>query len=139
VSSQTKESSALLRQITEEIWTKGRLDLIDELISNDFVDHVEIPGLEGVGRERYRNSVQSVRTAFPDYREEIVWLIAEDDVAVSLALLSGTNTGPFFGMKPTGRRVQYQAMGALRFSSGQAIERWGIGDSLVMMQQLGLL
>lgn len=33
--SQTEESKALLRRITEEIWNKGRLDLMDELISDD--------------------------------------------------------------------------------------------------------
>ncbi len=135
---QTEESKALVRRITEEIWTKGRLELIDELIGDDFVDHVDIPGLEGVGRERYRASVEAVRAAFPDYREEIVWLIGEDHLAVSFALLSGTHEGSFYGMEPTGRKVRYHAMGALRFASGQAVERWGLGDSLVMMQQLGL-
>jgi len=30
-------------------------------------------------------------------------------------------------------------MGTLRFANGQAVERWGVGDSLTMMQQLGML
>jgi predicted ester cyclase len=42
-------------------------------------------------------------------------------------------------MAPTGRKVEYNAMGALRFASGMAVERWGFGDSAAMMQQLGLL
>ena len=138
MASQTEESKALLRRITDEIWTAGRVELIDDLIAEDFVDHVEIPGLEGVGRERYRASVEAMRTAFPDYHEEIVWLLGEDDRAVSLALLSGTHRGPLYGMEPTGKTIEYHAMGALRFASGQAVERWGLGDSMAMMQQLGL-
>ena len=135
---QTEASKALLRRITDEIWTRGRLDLIDELIGDDFVDHVEVPGLEGTGRERYRASVEAVRTAFPDYREEILWLVGEDDRAVSYVLMSGTHDGPLYGMEPTGRKVRYHAMGALRFASGRAVERWGLGDSLELMHELGL-
>ena len=138
MASETEDSKVLLRRITEEIWTGGRLDLIDQLIAEDFIDHIEIPGLEATGPERYRASVEAIRGAFPDYHEEILWSIGEDDVAVSFALLTGTNSGPFYGMEPTGKKVEYHAMGALRFRSGQAVERWGIGDSLVIMQQLGL-
>jgi predicted ester cyclase len=42
-------------------------------------------------------------------------------------------------MEPTGRPVDYNAMGALRFAAGMVVERWGFADSMAMMQQLGLL
>jgi predicted ester cyclase len=138
MSGQTEESKGLLRRITDEIWNKRRLDLIDELIAADFVDHIEMPGVEGRGREHYRASVTAMHSALPDYREEILWSIAEGDRAVSYVRLTGTHEGPLYGLEPTGRRVEYNAMGALRFASGRAIERWGFGDSTAMMQQLGL-
>jgi predicted ester cyclase len=136
--SQTEESKALLRRITDEIWNNGRLDLIDELISDDLIDHIEVSGLEGTGPERYRGSVTALRTAFPDYREEIIWLVGEGDRAVSFIRASGTNEGPLRGLAPTGRKIEFNAMGALRFASGRAIERWGFGDSAGIQQQLGL-
>jgi predicted ester cyclase len=135
---QPEEPKALLRRITDEIWNDGRLDLIDELIARDLVDHVQMPGVEGAGREHYRASVTAMHTAFPDYREEILWSIGEGDRAVSYVRLTGTHEGQLYGMEPTGRRIDYQAMGAIRFASGRAIERWGIGDSTALMQQLGL-
>jgi predicted ester cyclase len=133
----TEESKALLRRITDEIWNDGRLDLVDELISDDFVDHIEFP-VEGTGRARYRATVTAMHTAFPDYREEILWSVAEGDLAVSYARLTGTHRGPLYGIEPTGRKIDYHAMGALRFAAGMAVERWGFGDTAVMMQQLGL-
>jgi len=136
--SQTEESKALLRRITDEIWNRGRLDLIDELISDDLVDHIEESGLEGTGPERYRASVTALRTAFPDYREEIIWLVGEGDRAVSFIRATGTHEGPLRGLGPTGRKVEFNAIGALRFASGRAIERWGFGDSTGIQQQLGL-
>ena len=134
-----EEPRQLLRRITEEIWTGGRLDLVDELVAEDFVDHIEIPGLDAVGRDRYRASVILIRDAFPDYEEEIVMTVAEGDLAVSFVRSTGTHRGVFHGIEPTGRRVEWQSIGALRFKDGQAAERWGIGDSLTLMTQLGLL
>jgi len=43
------------------------------------------------------------------------------------------------GLPPTGRKVDYNSIGILRFADGQVVERWGVGDALKQMQQLGLL
>ena len=134
----TEQSKALLRRITDEIWTRGDLGLIDELVAENFVDHIDMTNLEGTGRDRYRMSVRLIRDAFPDYREEILWLIGEDDRAVSFVRSTGTHQGVLQGIEPTGRRVEWHSMGGLRFRNGQVVERWGIGDSLAMLNQLGL-
>jgi hypothetical protein len=44
----TEDSKALMWRITDEIWNKGRFELIDELIAEDLVDHVELAGLDGM-------------------------------------------------------------------------------------------
>ena len=81
----TEDSKALMWRITDEIWNKGRLDLelIDELIAEDLVDHVELEGLEGNGRARYRASVELTRAAFPDFRNPLDFVLAEGTFAVS--------------------------------------------------------
>jgi predicted ester cyclase len=135
----TSESRELMRRITEEIWENGRLELVDELIAEDLVDHLDIPGVETTGRQRYYDSVVLNRTAFPDLRNPLDLIIADDDLAVSYGRLTGTNTGELWGMPPTGRSVDLPMVGILRFRDGQAIERWGVFDSAIMMQQLGLV
>jgi steroid delta-isomerase-like uncharacterized protein len=133
------ESEALLRRITEEIWNGRQLDLVDELIAEDLVDHIDLPGLEGTGRDRYLASVKMTHNAFPDYHEEIEFVVADDDHAVSYVRLTGAHDGDLMGLPATGRRIDVRAMGILRFAHGWAVERWGIGDNLKQMQQLGLL
>ena len=128
---------ALLYRITEEIWNKGRLELIDELIAEDLIDNVSMPGVEGSGRERYRASVVQMRTAFPDYHESVDLAVAEGDIVVSFASIAGTQTGELYGMPPSGRQMAVRTIGALRINEGRAIERWGFGDTPLMMQQLG--
>ena len=55
---QSEASKALMWRITEEIWNQNHPELIAELIAEDLVDHVDLPGLDGTGRSRYRASVE---------------------------------------------------------------------------------
>jgi steroid delta-isomerase-like uncharacterized protein len=134
-----RDTARLLRLITEEIWCQRRYERIDELISKDVVDHIEMPGLEGSGRARYRASVRLMHNAFSDYHEEIEFIVADEEKAVSYVRVTGTNDGDLMGLPPTGRTIDVRVIGILRFEDGQAVERWGVGDSLTQMQQLGLL
>jgi predicted ester cyclase len=135
----TEDSKALMWRITDEIWNNGRLDLIDELIAEDLVDHVDLAGLEGSGRARYRASIEMMRAAFPDYRNPLDFVIAEDAFAVSYGRSTGTHRGEFLGIQATGRKIDVPTFGILRFANGQAVERWGFADNLAIMQQLGLM
>jgi predicted ester cyclase len=124
--------------ITSEIWCKRRYELIDELIADDFIDHVEAQMLDGTGRARYLASARLIHDAFSDYSEGIEFIVADDDKAVSYARITGTHDGDLMGLAPTGRKIDVHSIGILRFVDGQVIERWGIGDSLTQMQQLGV-
>jgi len=134
-----RDPATLLRFITTEIWCNRRYELIDELISEDFVDHIEVQGLDRSGRARYLASARVVHDAFSDYHEEAEFVVAERDLAVSHARITGTHDGDLMGLLPTGRTVDYNAIGILRFADGVVIERWGFGDSLKQMHQLGIL
>jgi steroid delta-isomerase-like uncharacterized protein len=135
----SEDSKALMWRITEDIWNEGRLELVDELIAEDLVDHVDVPGLEGTGRARYRASVEMTRAAFPDYRNPLDFVIAEDAYAVSYGRATGTHLGEFLGIPSTGRTFDVPTVGILRFANGQAVERWGMSDNLAIMQQLGVM
>jgi len=134
-----RDPATLLRLVTDEIWCKRRYDLVDELISEDFVDHIEQQGLDGTGRARYLASVRLTHNAFSDYHEEILLIVADADRAVSYVRVTGTHDGDLMGLPPTGRKIDMHAMGILRFADGKVVERWAVGDSLTQMQQLGLL
>ncbi|HEY7107076.1 MAG TPA: ester cyclase [Acidimicrobiia bacterium] len=133
-----RDPERLLRLITTEIWCNRRYELVDELISDDFVDHVEMEGLEGTGRARYLASVRLTHGGFSDYHEAIEFVVADEDTAVGYSRITGTHDGDLMGLPPTGREVDVHVIGILRFADGQAVERWGIADALTQMQQLGV-
>jgi predicted ester cyclase len=139
MSESSEQSRELMRRITTGVWDEGRLELIDELIAEDLVDHIDVPGLEASGRERYRANAVLMRTAFPDFRNPLELVVGDGDIAVSYGRMVGTNTGEMVGMPPTGKAIDLPTFGMLRFKDGQAVERWGAHDNMAMMQQLGLL
>jgi predicted ester cyclase len=79
------------------------------------------------------------RSAFPDWHEEVVQLVAEGDAVAGRFRCSGTHLGEFLGEAPTGKRMDVQEVFFLRAEGGRFVDFWGLEDSLGRMQQLGLL
>src|SRR2546425_8235583 len=100
-----EENKAIARRINDEVWTGGRLEVIDELIAADFVTTVvgapeQIRGVQG-----FREFVLMYRTAFPDLRISVDEQIAEGDTVVTRWTGTGTHEGELMGMPATGKQV----------------------------------
>jgi predicted ester cyclase len=78
-------------------------------------------------------------TAFPDWCEEIVELVAERNTVAGRFRCSGTHRGEFLGEAPTGKRMEVEEVFFLRVEDGKFVDFWGLEDSLSRMRQLGLL
>jgi predicted ester cyclase len=68
---------------------------------------------------------------------EIVDMIAEDDKVMVIGKRTGTNTGVFGGLPPTGKTVTMYRMALYRLENGKIAEGWSIDDYLGQLQQLG--
>jgi predicted ester cyclase len=79
------------------------------------------------------------RSAFPDWHEEIVELVAEGDTVAGRFRCSGTHRGVFLGEPPTGRSMEVEKVFFLRAEDGKFVDFWVLEDSLSRMRQLGLL
>jgi len=129
-------NKAAFRRMYEEGMNGGNLDVADELIDPECVDH-ESHGDDGRGPESLRRLIIMLRTAFPDLRFTIEELIAERDIVAGRLIMEGTHDGPLMGMPPTGRTVRQDHMHFVRFRDGRAVEHWGVRDDVSMMRQLG--
>jgi len=129
-------NKALMRRFYEELWSKGNLEAIPELLAEDFVDH-ETPVGETSGREALAGLVVSWRTGFPDMTETVEDLISEGDKVVGRFLMRGTHRGEFMGIAPTGRTVAMRGIDVVRFADGKISEFWYAEQMLELMQQLG--
>ena len=76
---------------------------------------------------------------FPDYQTIIDDLVAEGDKVVARITMSGTNTGNFMGIPPTGKHVSFTGIYIARIANGKIVEHWGEEDAVSLLQQLGAL
>src|SRR5438067_4448409 len=128
----------LSRRFTEEVWNKGNLDAIDELLTADHVGYEPTSG-ETHGPQATRELVSVYRGAFPDMRMTIDNGFAEGDwVAVHWTAV-GTHTGELMGVAPTGREVTVSGIQLNRIADGRIAESRGIFDALGMLQQVGAI
>ena len=119
--------------------SSGDLSVVDELLAEDFVEHDEFPGIPQ-SREGVRQFFEMARGAFPDLRLRVLHLVSEGDVCVGHGLFEGTHEGDFMGLAPTGRSVSVPIADVVRFSDdGVAVEHWGVTDTGMMLQQLGVV
>jgi steroid delta-isomerase-like uncharacterized protein len=138
----TDHNKALMRRMLDEVVAGGNLDLMDELVAADFVNHnvvgtAEVSTTEGI--ESFRQEIAALRSGFPDLTIEIVHLLADDDMVVAHVRGVGTHLGVFAGVPPTGRRGDVASITIIRFVDGKLAERWNLVDRYGMLQQLGLL
>ncbi len=134
-----ERNKELIHRMNDEVWTKGNLEIMDQLFSTDFVQHFLPVGSETKGLVKFRESVRNHRQAFPDWAEEIKQIVAEGDLVATHFTSTGTNTGSFLGNPPTGKQIHINEMSIYRIVDGKIVEQWLIPDLLSLNQQLGFI
>ncbi len=128
---------ARIRAFYDEVANRGKIDLIPEYATDNWVDHEAFAGLSP-GREGIGEFLALIRSAFPDVRFTVDEVLVAGDRAVCRVRISGTHLGEFMGAPPTGNSFEVQTIDILRMEGDRAAEHWGVTDMMSMMEQLGL-
>ena len=131
-----EENRALIHRLFEDVLNGGDMDLVDEIISTEYIEHAALPGQES-GSEGVKQRLAAFREAFPDMVWTLEDLVAEEEKAAARWSMNATNQGSFMGIAPTGRRVTLSGIDIYRIVGSQLIEHWHEIDALGLMQQLG--
>ena len=108
------------------------------MLSDDFVEHEAAPGLPPT-KEGVLQFFAMIRAGFPDLRFEPELVLVDGDTAAAYFRFTGTQSGEFMGIPPTGKSVDVHGVDLVRFGDdGISHEHWGVFDSMTMMQQLGI-
>ena len=131
-----------LRRVAEDyvrLWDVRAPDgLADGLFHQQVVDHNPQPG-QGPGLAGVKQFIGLYHEVFPDLTltcDDI--LPAGDKVAVRWTA-TGTHEGDQLGVPATHRKVTLTGIDIVRIADGRIAERWGEGNGLEMMQQIGPL
>ncbi|MFD8478471.1 ester cyclase [Kitasatospora sp. NPDC059673] len=133
-----EENKSLVRRFYREI-DAGNLEAMDELVSEDYVDHSPppFPGL-APGREGLKQAFRLFWEATPGVHE-IEDQIAEGDKVVTRLTGRGTSVGDLPGIPATGRPITMTATVVHRIENGKLAEKWSDKDILGFLQQLDVI
>jgi steroid delta-isomerase-like uncharacterized protein len=137
------QAKLVVKKFIEELWNGRKLDLADEIFSEDSVTHQLRSGVpaEAVprGPHAVREHLSGWLTSFPDLHFTIEQMIAERDHVVSHLVMEGTHQRTWMGISPTGKKVQIRMITIHRIAGGKIAEDWVLVESLGLFQQLGVL
>jgi len=135
-SSLQEQHKALAKRAFEELLSKGKFELAEQLYAKDFVNH-------GIHRDitlaEDQAALKGWHQAFPDLAIVPEKLIAEGDLVTIYWIARGTNTGAGNGLPATGKKAEQAGITIWRIVNGKIKEEWSAFDQLSLMQQLGLL
>ena len=122
----TEESKELVRRLVEEVVNRRDLDALDEIATGQLA-------------RLARRSISPFRASFPDFTMKIVSLVAEGDTVVGHFACSGTHTGEWLGIAPTGRRFEdVDEIYVFTVADGTLVAARGVADNLARLRPLGI-
>ena len=133
--SDVQKSIEVVRRANLEVQGEGNWELYDQLYSDDLVNYT---GLDG-----YSNDKAGVKRLYVDLRKAFAWKPdihfqkSDGEKVTTYKHYHGTHQGEFFGIKPTGKKIQLEVIDVMSVKNGQITAHWGIGDFLSLMKQLG--
>jgi predicted ester cyclase len=133
------DPEAVIRRLIDEGFTRGRLEVADELVADHVIEHQDFGPGHADGPEGVKGVIASLRRAFSDFELTIEDLVVDGDTVWIRNVATGTNDGQYLGHKPTGRRVRINVFDMARVVDGRIVEHWGVPDRLAVLFQLGLL
>ena len=128
---------AVIRRWCDEGWTKGNVDVADEIIHPNFKVHgaggqVVEPGIEGL-----KQLIQTWRTGFPDAVQRVDDIFAVGDKVCVRLTWEGTHLGEFLGVPASGKKVSVGTIGIDRVVDGKVVEGWGELDMYGLFTTIG--
>ena len=133
-----EENKKFMNTFIEEVINKQNLNTANNLVSEDFTEHVPFPG-QGPGREGLKFALNSMFLGFPDMKWTVDEQIAEGEKVVSRFTWTGTHKGEFMGIPPTNKKVKVWGVVIDVVRNGLFSESRIIMDSVGLLQQLGVM
>jgi predicted ester cyclase len=137
IAAQSDKNKETVRKMVNAVNTRN-YEIMDELFVNDFVRHCQAtPDLNIKSLEEMKDFLKRDLKVFPDSRIDIEMLLAEGDLVAGLFTFSATQEGAMGPFPATGKKVNLNYLGILRFNEGRIAEMWVEWDNISILTQLG--
>jgi predicted ester cyclase len=117
-------------------FAEGNPDLLDEAVTTDWQD-VPLAPHQAPGRDGMKPLIHEFKAAFPDLKITIQEIVAAPGRAAVRALITGTHTGAWFGVQPTGKVFQMPIHEFHYIENGKLTHTWHLEDWFGWILQMG--
>jgi predicted ester cyclase len=128
------QADALVQRWAHEGVVEGRVEVFDELVSADVVDHGG--STDALGVESFKTRTRAMHGAFKDIVVLVEDLLVDGGKIAWRWRLTGTHYGPLLGAPPSGKRVTMTGMNIQRLANGVVVEHWSNADQLGLLRQV---
>jgi steroid delta-isomerase-like uncharacterized protein len=130
----TKTNKEVVRDFYEVILNQRKLDLLDDIISEDYIN---VQGEQGA--QAFRKTLEGLLAAFPDAHWKVENIIAEGHSVVVRHTLTGTHENAFQNIPATGKGFSNEGWALYELADGKIIRSHIQTDRLGFLQQIGVL
>jgi predicted ester cyclase len=135
----SEENKVIVRRFYEEVMGQGNVNVLDEVMAPDFVDHGETLFGSPQGRDILKQGITASRAVFGHLSMQLHDVIAGGELVGVRGTMRCTQQGEFLGVSPSGNELTWNGLAMFRIVDGKIVERWFNSDSLGIVQQLGLV
>lgn len=131
------ESAGIVRRWFEDIFTRGDLSIVEDIVAADFVAHGpgNHPGSQGI--ETFKDWLRWYRATFTDPEWTVHDTIVSGDKIVTRYSGRTTYRGGLLDIPSKNQRVVETGILIMRIESGRVKELWSEMSDLQVVQQLG--
>ncbi len=134
----TDDNKRIVRRFYDEVMSGGNVDVLAEVMDENFVDHGEALFDSPRSRENLRQGIVAAQGILPNLDVYLEDIIAEDDLVGVRGTMRCTHGGTFLGVPGTGHELSWTGLAMFRIADGKIAERWFNSDSVSIVRQLGL-
>jgi steroid delta-isomerase-like uncharacterized protein len=136
--SQVDRNIKMYENTWDNVINKGQIDQINSSNFDDNIVMVSQPE-NIVGIDKFKAYYQNFLTGFSDIEFTVIDAFGQGDKLVKHWRFKGKHTGDFFGIPATGRAVDVEGVTLVKIKNGKIAQEHDFMDSMVFMQQLGLM
>ena len=126
------QNKAVARRFFEVVWNQRRFEVLPEIFASRLIWNGQ-----QVSRDVIEQAISARLAAFPDMHVTVDEQVAEGDKVSTRHTWTGTHSGVYRGIEPTGKQVTWTQISIVRFEEGKVVEDWAVADELALLQQLG--
>lgn len=134
----TDENKAIVRRFYDEVMGQGRVEVLDEVMAEDFADHGDALFGSPQGRGVLRQGIAATHSILLELNVRLHEIIAEGDLVGVRGTMRCRHEGTFLDVPGTGHELSWTGLAIFRIADGKIAERWFNSDSISIVRQLGL-